>query len=78
MNWLSTQYLRNAETFDKMAAKARATGKTVNHYTAEQLEQGARDYRVLASLDDDEMAAHQTKVRAKAAADLAAMRAARG
>lgn len=39
------QYLKNAQAFDEMAAKARATGKKVNGYTLEYLEQRAVFYR---------------------------------
>lgn len=36
---IKEQYLDNAKTFEKMYNKAIATGKKVNNYTAEQLEQ---------------------------------------
>ncbi len=36
---IKNQYLANAKTFEQMYNKAIATGKKVNNYTAEQLEQ---------------------------------------
>ena len=36
---IKEKYLDNAKTFEKMYNKAIATGKKVNNYTAEQLEQ---------------------------------------
>lgn len=48
-NRLAQQYAKNADGLEKMAEKARATGKKVGGYTLEQLIGMAADYRALAT-----------------------------
>lgn len=47
-NRLAQQHAKNAAGLEKMAAKARATGKKVGGYTLTELEQHAAEYRRLA------------------------------
>lgn len=59
------QYERNAASLRAMFAEAERTNKTVNNYTAGELEEMALRYENIAAMDDEELRDHLASVMSK-------------